>query len=164
MIGIVRVPRPCPIVRSDGRFRRSTMMVGTCLRFRGFNRPVCQRVFISDDRKRRTSFQCSNFARKNANSRPSSMSHSRRSLSQVALSSPRLMARRTVTHAQLSRRANWFAVTATVGHLGRIYNNLNNAIQRLQPRHFLCARELLAFVCVFAPQCPNYVALLRLAL
>ena len=89
------------------------------------------------------------------------MSHSRRSLSQVAGSSFRLIARLTVVHEQLSRRANAFAVKAIVSHLGSVHSNMNSAIQSLRTHHFLCTRELLAFACVFAPQCPNGVALLR---
>jgi hypothetical protein len=47
------------------------------------------------------------------------------------------------------------------GHLGRIHNILNNAIQRLQPQHFWSPCETLAFACVFAIRCQNGVDLLR---
>jgi hypothetical protein len=71
------------------------------------------------------------------------------------------MARLTVTQAQLSRRANAFAVKAIVGHLGHIHNNMNNAIQPTQPQHFLSRCEVPDFACIFATCCLNCVDLLR---
>ena len=99
-IPTVRAVAPCPTVTVNGFLRRSTTTVGTCLRRRGRNRPVCQRVRINDDLNFLICARCSNRALKTNKSLGSTSIPQSLACNFRAFSVPSAIAFRTVSRLQ----------------------------------------------------------------